>query len=182
MAHPSQFQFVQRIKDHHPSFFTNVNVLEVGSLDLNGTVRPFFNNSKEYIGIDIGPGKGVDVICEGQKYPGPDRHFDTVISCECFEHNPYWLETFLNMWRMLRYGGLMVFTCATTGRHEHGTVNWLPNASPLTIEAGWSYYRNLTEADFRVPLNFDYFFEQFTFETDMVDHDLRFYGIKRTLG
>ena len=181
MAHPAQFYFVERVKQQYPNSFTDARVLEVGSLNINGSIRGYFDRSKEYIGLDIGPGPGVDVVFEGQKYPGPDRYFDTIISCECFEHNPHWLETFLNMWRMLRYGGLMMFTCATEGRPEHGTINSLPNASPLTVAAGWSYYRNLTESDFRIPLNFDYFFEQFTFETDMVDHDLRFYGIKRNL-
>ena len=46
----------------------------------------------------------------------PTASFDVVISCECFEHNPYWRETFLNMTRVLRPGGLFVLTCATTGR------------------------------------------------------------------
>jgi len=32
----------------------------------------------------------------------PANSFDCTISVECFEHNPFWLETFVNMLRMTR--------------------------------------------------------------------------------
>jgi len=57
-------------------------VLEVGSLNINGTVRDFFD-AEEYIGIDIGEGPGVDVVSGGHKYKSKKK-FDCVISCECF--------------------------------------------------------------------------------------------------
>lgn len=34
------------------------------------------------------------------------KPYDITISCNCFEHNPYWRETFLNMHRMTKEGGL----------------------------------------------------------------------------
>jgi hypothetical protein len=92
MAHQQQFDFVRGVAHFYPNNFTNCKVLEVGSLDINGSVRQFFTGC-EYIGIDLGQGRGVDVVCQGQDYDAPDNTFNTVISCECFEHNPDWVAS-----------------------------------------------------------------------------------------
>jgi SAM-dependent methyltransferase len=148
MSHQEQLDFIERIKSQVPHYFSNTKVLEVGSLDINGSIRQFFEDC-DYIGIDVGEGKGVDVVCGGQEYDAPDDSFDVSVSCECFEHNPYWVDTFNNMIRMTRPGGLVIMTCATTGRAEHGTRRKSPKSSPLTCAIGWDYYKNLTEKDFR---------------------------------
>lgn len=122
-------------------------MLEIGSLDINGTIRSAFDHC-DYTGIDVAAGKGVDVVCEGQSYDAPDGSFDTVISCECLEHNRHWKGTFQNMIRLCKPDGLIVMSCATLGRSEHGTARSDPDASPLTVDKGWNYYRNLTPRDF----------------------------------
>jgi len=148
MSHSYQREFILMVKDKNPSFFSNKKVLEVGSLNINGTMRDFFKDC-EYTGIDIGEGKDVDIVCSGHEYDAKDEYYDVTTSGECFEHNPYWSETFANMVRMTKSGGLIFFTCATTGRPEHGTTRTSPTKSPLTIEKGWDYYKNLDENDFR---------------------------------
>ena len=114
MAHRQQQAFVATIKMAFPSYFAGSRVLEVGSLNINGSVRQHFSGG-QYIGLDVGPGPGVDVVCQGQDYDAPDGSFDVVISCECLEHNPFWRETFENMLRLCRPGGLVIMTCASTG-------------------------------------------------------------------
>lgn len=175
MAHNQQIQYISKIKNKYPTFFIESNVLEIGSLNINGTIRVFFDKCK-YIGVDVDDGQDVDFVCEGQNLNFSNNFFDTTISCECFEHNPYWLETFLNMYRMTKQNGLIVFTCATTGREEHGTNNNKKWASPLTK---WNYYRNLTEKDFLNRLNFNLMFDEYKFETNEISKDLYFYGIKK---
>lgn len=178
MSHPQQLNFIKDVKEKFNSKFLNSKILEIGSLNINGSVRPFFENC-EYIGIDLGKGPGVDVVCEGQNYNEADNTFDVTISCECFEHNPYWLETFKNMIRLCKPGGIVIFSCATTGRKEHGTTKTSPNDSPLSIGKGWEYYKNLVEEDFTSVLNFDNNFIEFNFSTNTSSKDLYFYGIKR---
>jgi SAM-dependent methyltransferase len=169
-------EYVSSIKSNYPDYFKNKKVLEVGSLDINGSVRIFFDEC-EYTGIDVGEGNGVDVVCEGQTFQGETNFYDVVISCECFEHNPYWIETFENMYRMCKPAGLIVMTCATTGRNEHGTTKRAPHKSPLTVVRGWDYYKNLTEEDFRKNIDFDDIFSEYKFSDNKISSDLYFFGI-----
>lgn len=176
MSHIEQRNFVTDVRYKLPDFFKSKKVLEVGSLNINGTVRDFFTEC-DYIGIDLGEGPGVDLVCSGEKYDAPDNFFDVVCSLECFEHNPYWEATFLNMVRMCAPGGLVLFTCATTGRPEHGTTKTTPADSPFTVENGWDYYRNLTEQDFKEKIDFESLFDYHYFFVNESSCDLYFYGI-----
>jgi SAM-dependent methyltransferase len=183
MAHQQQFDFIQTLKTKYPSHFTNVKVLEVGSLNINGSIRQFFTDC-DYLGIDVGPGLDVDLVCEGQKLYHPNETYDTVGSCECFEHNPYWVETFINMHRMTKTNGLVFMSCATTGRAEHGTTRTSPQDSPLTVTNGWEYYKNLTEQDFRKHIfymDIDKMFSEYEFQVGAPHPDLYFYGIKKEI-
>jgi len=177
MAHPEQLEFVRSVRNRLGGQFENVRVLEVGSLDINGSVRSFFKDC-DYTGIDVAPGKGVDLVCEGQLLGLPSGHFDTVISCEAMEHNPFWVETMANMFRLCRPGGLVVMTCATQGRAEHGTSRTNPADSPLTVGLKWDYYRNLAEKDFRAVFDFDRWFSDFKFFQNWNSFDLFFVGTR----
>jgi len=175
VSHPAQNEYIKYVKDKFPDHFNKKQVLEVGSLNINGTVRDFFTGC-DYIGLDVAEGKGVDLVCEGQKFDAPSESFDVAISCECFEHNPEWVATFRNMYRITRTGGLIIMTCATTGRAEHGTTRTTPQDSPLTIGLGWDYYQNLTEEDFRKHFDINSMFKEFEFLSQ--NTDLYFYGVK----
>jgi len=178
MAHPQQRDFIGGLKIKYPDFFVNKKVLEVGSLNINGTVRDFFENC-DYTGLDLGEGPGVDIVCQGQKYDAPARTYDVVCSAECFEHNPYWLETFKNMMRVCKRKGLIFFTCATDGRPEHGTTRTSPESSPLTVGIGWDYYKNLNENDFRQAIDFDKSFSSYEFSVNVENFDMYFWGFKK---
>jgi len=174
MAHLEQQDFFTSLTARVPEAFANVSVLEVGSLDVNGTVRTFFDSSR-YVGVDVAPGPCVDVVANGENLDYPDDSFDVTVSVECFEHNPEWVATFRNMWRMSRRH--VIVTCASEGRAEHGTKNSQPDASPFTLD--WDYYRNLTEADFTEQFDLDEMFSVWSFEYNPVSCDLYFYGVKR---
>jgi hypothetical protein len=96
-----------------------------------------------------------------------------VISCECFEHDKHWKETFETMWRIAR--GLVIFSCATTGRPEHGTTATSPADSPFTND----YYMNLTEEDFKKEFDFDSMFSKYQFSVCNRPEDLYFWGLKK---
>ena len=181
MAHYQQLQFVLRVKEGFPEFFRNCRVLEVGSWDVTGTVRNLFLDCA-YTGADVAPGPGVDVVSQAQDLDLPTNYFDVVLSCECFEHNSFWLESFVNMIRMLRPGGLLFLSCGAKGRVEHGTRRRSPNQS-LTTQIGLpDYYRNLSAANFRSRLPLDKHFACHGFVEGRYYRDLCFVGIKRAEG
>ena len=175
MSHKEQLAYIKSLKDKFPEFFKDKKVLEVGSLDVNGSIRPFFENCG-YLGVDVGPGKAVDLVCRGEDIDYPDNFFDTVLSCECFEHNPNYKETLLNMIRMLKPEGLLVFTCATTGRKEHGTINSSPDSNPLEKT---NYYKNLIREDFEEFMDFADIFDKYRFSVNDHAADLQFFGFKK---
>lgn len=178
MAHREQKEFLQKMVDKFPKNFSDVEVLEVGSLNINGTVRELFKATR-YVGLDVGTGPGVDIVCSGHEYTEKDETFDTVLSCECFEHNPHWKETFSNMHRMTKKNGLVIMTCATEGRREHGTTRTNPQDSPLTIKRGWDYYKNLDANDFLENFEMSQLFSEYEFIVDHRHHDLYFWGLKK---
>jgi tetratricopeptide (TPR) repeat protein len=174
--HWQQTEFVRSIRGLLPEYFEGASVLEFGSYDVNGSIRPLFSPRK-YIGIDLVDGPGVDVVISADQFKSPER-FDVCISCECFEHNPVFLEAFRNMIEHACAGGLVIFTCASEGRPEHGTSRTTPEDSPGTVKHGWEYYRNLTEADFAA-VDLDGAFTCHRFFRISASHDLYFVGFKR---
>jgi len=179
MAHPEQNEFVSLVKQYFPEFFSDKKVLEIGSLDLNGGVRAFFADNCSYTGADLEIGPGVDIAVPGQLISFPSVSFDVTISCECFEHNPYWLETFINMLRMTKPGGLVIVTVASYGRPEHGTSASTPKSSPFTVNQGWEYYCNLSSYDFFKKIDLLNWFSQFKFYYNYLSKDIYFIGITK---
>jgi len=181
MSHQEQINFCLKIKEKFNPKFTNAKVLDVGSLDVNGNNKYLFWDNCNYLGIDIASGNNVDLVSLGHEYSAPDEEYDIIVSTECFEHDKYWDKTLLNIIRMLKSGGLFFFTCATTGRAEHGTSKSEPLTSPLTIRIeDWkNYYKNLTEQDIKEILEMDKIFSEYEFNVDEKHHDLNFWGIKK---
>lgn len=180
MAHQEQQNFFLKVKSLFPERFEGCNVLDIGSLDINGNNRYLFSNYS-YTGVDVGEGPNVDVVSKGHEYDSKEL-FDIVISSECFEHDRYYKETIENCIRLTKPNGLFTFTCASTGRAEHGTRrtdgSW---ASPLLAAYDdWSdYYKNLTEEDIKEIIDIEDTFTSFYFEYNPSAHDLYFWGIKK---
>lgn len=179
MAHIEVNAFLESLIAAYSSCTPSPSVLEIGSYDVNGSVRANFRTAKRYVGVDLIAGPSVDIVCSGDQYRSSEK-FDVVLSVESFEHNSAWPETFSNMLAHVGNDGIVIFTCATTGRMEHGTFRTDPLSSPGTASRQNSYYRNLTEKDFRAKFNFDELFSAYAFFTNGITRDLYFYGYKGT--
>lgn len=72
-----------------PDMVTGVDVIEVGSYDVNGSVRPGIetHNPASYLGVDISAGPRVDLVSDVGDLPAlyPDG-FGLVVSTEMLEH------------------------------------------------------------------------------------------------
>jgi hypothetical protein len=94
--HESVLAFCSRVI--LPNEVEGKSVLEVGSAMINGSVRPQLEAMKpaRYIGIDLAPGPGVDVVCAVENLPA-DVDADLVVSCEMLEHAENWKAAFRRM-------------------------------------------------------------------------------------
>lgn len=175
MAHPEQRDFCTKVRARFPELFgkADAKILDCGSLDINGNNRYLFA-SKDYVGVDLGPGRNVDVVSRIHEYPAPESSFDIVISTECLEHDEFYAESLRNMLRVLKPGGILVLTCATIGRREHGTARTSKKDSPFTLD----YYKNLEPDDIRRAISMDAF-ESHEFGINARSHDLYFWGLKK---
>jgi len=181
MSHIEQQSFCKRMEKKYPSYFKNKIVLDIGSLDINGNNRFLFENSI-YTGLDVDKGLNVDIVCPGHLYNALDNSFDVIISTEVFEHDMFYDKTIKNIIRMLKNGGMFLFTCASIGRVEHGTIRTGSDyAAPLlqNISTEWSnYYKNLTEKNIRKISGLNENFPDAYFEYNPTSCDLYFFGIK----
>lgn len=176
MSHPEQLGYFRAISTANSELLAKGRLLEIGSYDVNGNVRRILA-AGEHVGVDLAPGPSVDRIGFGHEVSDPDGSFDAAVSGECFEHDPHWRETFANMTRLTRPGGLVAFSCASRGRPEHGTSRSDVALSPGTQAVGLDYYRNLVAEDF-LGLPLDEWFSEWRFWRLSTNFDLYFAGVR----
>jgi len=105
-------------------YIRDKSVIEVGSIDINGSLRPFVElfKPREYIGVDIQMGPGVDQICEAENLIskfGCNR-FDVLICTEVLEHVRDWREVVHNLKQIIKPSGILLITTRSKGFHYHG--------------------------------------------------------------
>lgn len=178
--HPEALAFTLYVRQLFASYFDSKVVLDVGSGDINGNNRELFTNC-EYHGNDVIEAPNVTIVSKTMDLPFPDEHFDTIISTECFEHDPTYRESLQKIYRMLKPGGLFAFTCASIGRPEHGTRRSSADASYGTIGQlpdMQDYYMNLSIRHVKEVYNLDNDFAYWNAYYHMDAKDLYFVGIK----
>ena len=127
--HPSAIvdflDFLQRhVKSYKPG--ETLQVLDVGSYDVNGTLRtPLADFMKKeqrdfhYTGMDQSEGPNVDVVGNAHAMPFASEMFDIIISSSCFEHDPQFWVTFKEMVRVAKSGALIYINAPSAGPY-HG--------------------------------------------------------------
>ena len=100
-------------------FRGSLKVAEIGSRDVNGTMRGIFSGH-EYTGFDIEPGPGVDVVlANSEANPFPDGSFDAVISANTLEHTRRPWVIVREMARVLKPGGVMFLLVPMPNAHRY---------------------------------------------------------------
>lgn len=119
------------------------NVLDVGSLDVNGTYRPIVDYlGWRYTGLDMCKGPNVDIVSpDPYRFPVDDNAFDIVISGSTMEHvQAIWLWV-PELVRVLRPNGMLaIITHTNYPYHRYPVDCWriLPDgARYLFDQTGW---------------------------------------------
>jgi len=179
--HIQSRDFTIFIKNILGNYFINKTVLDVGAGDINGNNRFLFENC-DYHANDVIKAQNVTIVSKTKDLPFDNEKFDTIFSTECFEHDPEYKESFKKIYDMLKPNGLFCFTCASTGRPEHGTRRTSPQDSYGTIgnlEDMQDYYKNLTVLDLNACLNLNELFSTWESYYNGESCDLYFVGIKK---
>lgn len=99
-------------------------VIEVGSLNVNGSLRSHIESLKpsKYTGVDIREGNGVDEICKIEDVLDKfgKESFDVVISTELLEHIFDWKKAINNLKSICKRGGFILITTRSYGFEKHG--------------------------------------------------------------
>ncbi|MBD8679944.1 methyltransferase domain-containing protein [Sphingomonas sp. CFBP 13720] len=114
-----------------------------------------------YVGMDIYPGSGVDVIHDFDVFPYPfaDDSFDAIVSKSSLEHVDDVVKTVVELYRILKPGGILEV--------------WVPHYS------GPDAYRDPTHKTFFAYTTFDRFTGETSYETP---HSGMFTMVQRTFG
>jgi len=103
-----------------------LRILDVGSMDVNGTYRTFFDDPAwSYTGLDLTPGPGVDtVLASPYSWKNvPSNHYDVVITGQAFEHIEFPWITILQVTRTLVEGGLLCLIVPSGGQEHRFPVD-----------------------------------------------------------
>ena len=182
-ADQEQDDWKTELKAKFPQYFSGTKILEIGSANINGSNRPWFDDSCEYTGLDIASYKDVDVVCIAHKYDAPDASFDVVLSTNQLEHDMYWQKTLEKMVRLLKPKGLMFFQ-TTHDRPEHGTKTKNSEDS-LTVNSGneeWAnFFKRFTIGEIKEFLKPDDIFGKYeiSYQPPSDLRDIYFWGIKK---
>ena len=113
--HDSTFKFIEaKVLQRQ---LQNKSILEVGSLDVNGSIRQLFTG--KYIGVDMREGKSVDQVCNAHSLPFANESFDTVISAEMLEHDDKFWFSVAEMGRVLKLNGYLLLTARGIKFQKH---------------------------------------------------------------
>jgi len=119
---------------------TTWDVLEIGSLNINGSVREILQpHASTYLGIDMQEGPGVDLVASGAEFYAPEI-FNIVVCCEVFEHTPAWRDIIKQAYINLKPGGMFIATMAGIGRPPHSAIDENPIRD-------WEHYENIDAND-----------------------------------
>ena len=111
-VHPSALEFATTAL--RPAEVTGKLVIEAGAFNVNGSARQAIEQHRpaRYIGTDMRPGPGVDMICDAADLPPlfGGGSAGVVVSTEMLEHAGDWQSAMTGLIGVLAPGGALVIT------------------------------------------------------------------------
>lgn len=101
-------------------------IVDIGSQDVNGSLRSVAPSNHKYIGVDFVCAKGVDVvISDPYSIPFENESVDVVVSSSCFEHAEFFWLLFNEALRILKPDGLLYLNAPSNGAfHRYPVDCW----------------------------------------------------------
>ena len=125
--HSSAMELGRVFFDHYLQDTTKSKVLEIGSFDVNGSLRDALGNRDvDYVGVDFAEGKNVDVVLDDPyNIPFEDSSFDIIVSSSSFEHSEFFWLSWLEILRLVKPGGKIYINVPFNGYvHRYPVDCW----------------------------------------------------------
>ncbi|MEM0955685.1 MAG: methyltransferase domain-containing protein [Pseudomonadota bacterium] len=128
--HASSFEKMQDFRNRFLAGRENepLQIYDLGAQDVKGSYRPLFKDTAwRYQGVDMEAGPNVDILLtEPYKWKEiPSESCDVLISGQTFEHIEYFWVTILEIWRVLKPGGLVCIIAPAAGfPHRYPVDCW----------------------------------------------------------
>lgn len=127
--HPSAMNNCKLFFDTYSESFKDqslVKIVEIGSQNVNGTLRSVAPTEFEYVGVDFVEGDGVDIILDSPYLlPFKTDSVDIVLSSSCFEHSEMFWLVHLEILRILKPSGLFYLNVPSNGDfHSYPVDCW----------------------------------------------------------
>lgn len=140
--HPSSMENMRRCVDWYVSAPPG-QVVDLGAMNLNGSYRELLDRAPQYVGVDLEPGPGVDVVLtDDYRLPFADGSVDLVLSGQMLEHCGQFWRVFSEMFRILKPEGLAFAIAPSAGpvhRHPVDCYRFYPDSWQALAE--WSGLR-----------------------------------------
>ena len=125
--HPNSYMHMVEKSKMYLDPQQHLEIADIGSMDVNGTFKPIFNQPNwSYIGLDLAPGKNVDVVIEDPyKLPLETSSVDVVISGSVFEHVAFFWLTWVEICRITKSQGTIILIVPSRGpEHKYPIDAW----------------------------------------------------------
>lgn len=138
--HDTAMQFGEMFFKTYAENAKNLVVIDIGSQDVNGSLKSVVPENNEYIGVDFVHGKGVDVVLDDPyTLPFEDNSVDIVLSSSCLEHSEFFWLLFLEMMRILKPSGLLYLNVPSNGNvHRYPVDCWRFYPDSAVALANWA--------------------------------------------
>jgi SAM-dependent methyltransferase len=124
--HPTAMDNGQLFFDCYLDEGAGKTVVDIGSQNVNGSLKKLVPRGSRYIGIDFVAGPGVDLVLDDPYLlPFESASVDVVVSSSCFEHVEFFWLMFNEILRVLKPDGLFYLNAPSNGEfHRYPVDCW----------------------------------------------------------
>ncbi|MEO8385304.1 MAG: class I SAM-dependent methyltransferase [Betaproteobacteria bacterium] len=107
-----------------PRSGAGLTVVDIGALNVNGSLREVCPEGVTLVGVDFSHGPGVDIVLnDPYLLPFGDNEVDVVVSSSCFEHAELFWVLFLELLRVVKPDGLVFLNVPSNGAFHRCPVD-----------------------------------------------------------
>lgn len=126
----------------------NPKLVDIGSQDVNGSIKDVCPSYLKYIGVDFIEANNVDIVLtDPYKLPFEDSSIDIITSSSCFEHSEMFWLVYLEILRVLKPKGVFYLNAPSKGEYHRYPVDcyrFYPDSGSALIKWGEvNNYKNI---------------------------------------